>query len=382
MVAETKLYDALGVKPDSSQDDIKKAYRKAALKYHPDKNKDEPKAADKFKEVSQAYEVLSDPEKRKVYDQFGLEYLLRGGPPPTSGGGGGGGANPFEGAGGMPGGFSFGGMPGGGTRTFHFSSRPGGGGGGSGFQFSSADDIFRNFAKASGGMGSFGDDDDLFSMLGGGLGGGRSGGPRMRSSRGPSGFGSSGRTSSARERAPTPEPTIIEKQLPLTLEEIMSGCTKKVTVKSKTFDASGKRTVQDVTLEANIKPGLRTGSKIKYRGVGDQEEGGRQDVHLIVTEKEHPSFRRQGDNLITPVDLTLKEALTGWNRIVRTIDGKSIKVSKPGPTPPGFEERFPGLGMTVSKKPSERGDLVVQVNVEFPKTLSSSQKEKIREVLP
>lgn len=190
----------------------------------------------------------------------------------------------------MPGGFSFGGMPGGGggARTFHFSSRPGGGGGGpggSGFQFSSADDIFRNFAKASGGMGGGFDDDDIFSMLGGGFGGGggRGGGPRFRSSRGPSNGGAGfGRQSS--QRAPTPEPSVVEKQLPLTLEEIMSGCAKKVTVKSKTFDASGKRTVQDVTLEANIKPGLRTGSKIKYRGVGDQEEGGRQDVHLIVTE--------------------------------------------------------------------------------------------------
>ncbi|KKK26552.1 DnaJ domain protein, partial [Aspergillus rambellii] len=77
MVAETKLYDALGIKPDASQDDIKKAYRKSALKYHPDKNKNDPNAAEKFKDVSQAYEVLSDPEKRKVYDQFGLEYLLR-----------------------------------------------------------------------------------------------------------------------------------------------------------------------------------------------------------------------------------------------------------------------------------------------------------------
>ncbi|KAL4807769.1 hypothetical protein BDV18DRAFT_107852 [Aspergillus unguis] len=385
MVAETKLYDALSVKPDASQDDIKKAYRKAALKYHPDKNKDDAKAADKFKEVSQAYEVLSDPEKRKVYDQFGLEYLLRGGPPPTSGGGGGGG-DPFSGGGGMPGGFSFGGMPGGGgSRTFHFSSRPGGGGGGSGFQFSSADDIFRNFAKASGGMGGmggFGDDDDIFSMLGGGFGGGgRGGGPRFRSSR-PSTGGAGGFGRQSSQRAPTPEPTVVEKQLPLTLEELMNGCTKKVTVKSKTFDASGKRTVQDVTLEANIKPGLRTGSKIKYRGVGDQEEGGRQDVHLIVTEKEHPSFKRHGDHLITPVTLTLKESLTGWNRIVRTLDGKSIKVSKPGPTPPGFEERFPGLGMTISKKPSERGDLVVRVNVEFPKTLSSEAKETLKKVLP
>ncbi|GCB24641.1 protein psi1 [Aspergillus awamori] len=376
MVAETKLYDALSIRPDASQDEIKKAYRKAALKYHPDKNKDNPTASEKFKEVSQAYEVLSDPEKRKVYDQFGLEYLLRGGPPPTSGGAGADGPNPFEG--GMPGGFSFGGMPGGGgggTRTFHFSTGPGGGG--SGFRFSNADDIFRNFAKGSmggmgGGMGGGMDDDDIFSMLGGGLGGGRN----FRSSRGPSGFKQSS------QRAPTPEPTVMEKELPLTLEELMRGTTKKVSVKSKTFDASGKRTVQDVTLEANIKPGLRTGSKIKYRGVGDQEEGGRQDVHLIVTEKEHPNFKRQGDNLVTTVELSLKEALTGWERIVRTIDGKSIRVSKPGPTQPGHEERFPGLGMTISKKPSERGDLVVRVNVRFPASLSASQKDILKDVLP
>ncbi|KAA8647636.1 hypothetical protein EYZ11_013056 [Aspergillus tanneri] len=369
MVAETKLYDSLSIKPDASQDDIRKAYRKAALKYHPDKNKDNPTASEKFKEVSQAYEVLSDPEKRKVYDQFGLEYLLRGGPAPSPGGAAGG--SPFEG--GMPGGFAFGGMPGGGgTRTFHFSTGPGGGG--SGFRFSSADDIFRNFAKASGGGGGMGmDDDDLFSMLGGGLGGGN--GRNFRSSRGPSGFQQS-------RRAPAPEPTVMEKELPLTLEELMHGTTKKVIVKSKTFDASGKRTVQDVTLEANIKPGLRTGSKIKYRGVGDQEEGGRQDVHLIVTEKENPNFKRQGDNLITTVELSLKEALTGWERIVRTIDGKSIRVSKPGPTQPGHEERFPSLGMTISKKPSERGDLIVRVNVKFPTSLTSSEKDILRDVLP
>ncbi|KAI9374943.1 hypothetical protein BJX61DRAFT_227106 [Aspergillus egyptiacus] len=375
MVAETKLYDVLGLRPDASQDDIRKAYRKSALKYHPDKNKDDPKSAEKFKDVSQAYEVLSDPEKRKVYDQFGLEYLLRGGPAPPPGGGAG--PNPFE-AGGMPGGFSFGGMPGGmpgGARTFHFSTGPGGGG--SGFRFSSADDIFRNFAKQAGGGMGMGDDDDLFSMLGGGFGGGRGGGgPRFRNSRGPSGF-------QKQERAPTPEPTIVEKQLPLTLEEIMNGCTKKVTVKSKTFDASGKRTVQDVTLEANIKPGLRTGSKIKYRGVGDQEEGGRQDVHLIVTEKEHPTFKRHGDDLITTVDITLKEALTDWERIVRTIDGKQIRVKgRKSVTQPGYEEKFPGLGMTISKRPSERGDLVVRVNVKFPDTLSSETREILKDVLP
>ncbi|KAJ5223551.1 hypothetical protein N7468_008093 [Penicillium chermesinum] len=365
MVAETKLYDALSVKPDATQDEIKKAYRKAALKHHPDKNKDNPQAAEKFKDVSQAYEVLSDPEKRKVYDQFGLEYLLRGGPAPSPGGGGGGG-----GPGGMPEGFSFGGMPGG-ARSFHFSTGPGGT---SGFQFSNADDIFREFAKGGGGgmggMGGMGMDDDLFSMLNGGFSRGR-----PSSGRGPT-FQQKAR------RAPTPEPTVVEKDLNLTLEEIYKGTTKKVKTKSKAFDPSGKRTVDEVTLEATIKPGLRAGSKIKYKNVGDQEEGGRQDVHLIVKELEHPDFKRVGDNLVTTVDLTLKEALTGWERIVRTIDGKSIRVAKPGPTQPGHEERFPGLGMVISKKPSERGDLVVRVNVKFPTSLTADQKSLLKDILP
>ncbi|KAJ5986489.1 DnaJ domain protein Psi [Penicillium sp. IBT 35674x] len=363
MVAETKLYDALSIKPTATQDEIKKAYRKAALKYHPDKNKDNPQASEKFKDVSQAYEVLSDPEKRKVYDQFGLEYLLRGGPPPSSGGAGGAG----PGAGGMPGGFDFGGMPGGGgARTFHFSTGPGGGGG---FRFRNENDIFTEFAKATGGGGGGGLDDDIFSMLNGGMGG---------FSRGRA---SGGGFSQKPRRAPTPEPTVVETDLVLTLEEIFKGTTKKVKTKSKAFDASGKRTVDEVTLEATIKPGLRAGSKIKYKNVGDQEEGGRQDVHLIVKEAPHPDFKRVGDNLVTEVTLTLKEALTGWERIVRTIDGKSIRVSKPGPTQPGHEERFPGLGMVISKKPSDRGDLVVKVNVKFPTSLTAEQKQILGDVL-
>ncbi|KAJ5087808.1 DnaJ domain protein Psi [Penicillium angulare] len=370
MVAETKLYDALSVQPNASQDEIKKAYRKAALKFHPDKNKNNPQASEKFKEVSQAYEVLSDPEKRKVYDQYGLEYLLRGGPPPSSGGGGGSAGGP----GGMPGGFDFGGMPGGGgSRKFHFSTGPGGGG--NGFRFSSADDIFREFAKgsgSSGGMGAGGFDDDLFSMLNGmpGMGSGMGGGrPR------------GGGFSQKPRRAPTPEPTIVEKDLPVTLEEIFSGTTKKVKTRSKAFDRSGKRTVEDVTLEATIKPGLRAGSKIKYKNVGDQEEGGRQDVHLIVKEQPHPTFKRVGDDLVTTVDLTLKEALIGWEKIVQTIDGKSVRISKPGPTQPSHEERYPGLGMVISKKPTDRGDLVVRVNVRFPTSLTAEQKTALGNIL-
>ncbi|KAF7719574.1 DnaJ domain-containing protein [Penicillium ucsense] len=377
MVAETKLYDALSIQPSASQDEIKKAYRKAALKWHPDKNKNDPKASEKFKEVSQAYEVLSDPEKRKVYDQFGLEYLLRGGPAPSPGGGaGGGGAGP----GGMPEGFGFGGMPGGGggTRTFHFSTGRGGNGG---FSFSDADDIFRNFAKSSGGMGGGvggmpgGFDDDILSSMFNGMGGAGAGGFRSRPS--------AGNFSSAKaNRAPTPEPTVIEKDLPVTLDEVFKGVKKTVVAKSKSFDTSGKRTVKDVPLEAVIKPGMRAGTKIKYRNIGDGEEGGRQDMHLIVKYIDHPDFKLERDNLVTTVELSLKEALTGWERIVRTIDGKSIRVSKPGPTQPGHEEHYPGWGMPNPRKSGERGDLVVRVKVNFPKTLSSETKTILKDLLP
>lgn len=222
-----------------------------------------------------------------MYDKFGLEYVLHGGPPPTPGGGAGGGASPFEG--GMPGGFGgFGGMPGGGTRTFHFTSTPGGGGA-RGFRFSSADDIFRN-AFAGGG----GDDDDIFNILSsGGFGGGGFSGfgggpgagggiPRTTRTAHP-GMGGMGAGGGAR-RPPTQEATVVEKELPLTLEEIFNGTKKNVTTKSKSFDASGKKVVRDLTLEAVIKPGLRSGSKIKYRDIGDNEEGGKQDLHLIVKE--------------------------------------------------------------------------------------------------
>jgi len=81
------------------------------------------------------------------------------------------------------------------------------------------------------------------------------------------------------------------------------------------------------------------------------------------------------------VDLDLKEALTGWKRTVQTIDGKQINVSSGGPTSPTWVERYPGLGMPKSKKPSERGDFVVGVNIKFPTSLTAAQKEKLKEIL-
>ncbi|KAI8299622.1 Protein psi1 [Colletotrichum sp. SAR11_240] len=378
MVKETKLYDQLGVKPTATQDEIKKGYRKAALKWHPDKNKDNPEAAEKFKECSQAYEILSDPEKRKTYDDYGLEFLLRGGgaPPPDAGG-----ANPFAGAGGMPGGFNFGGMPqgggGGGARSFHFST---GDGGSSGFRFSNADDIFADFMRsntggAGGGAGNMDDFADIFTAFGGGgmprSSGGRS--TRMRSTGG--GF------DAPRPREATPEVTTVERPLPLTLEELFRGVTKKMKIKRKTFDDQGKRTTTDQVLEVPIKPGLKKGSKIKFKGVGDQEEGGQQDLHFILEEKAHPLFVREDNDLVHTVELDLKEALTGWKRTVTTIDGKQLNIDKNGPTQPGSFDKYPGLGMPISKKPGTRGDFIIKYNVKFPTSLTPQQKQKLREIL-
>jgi DnaJ family protein B protein 4 len=363
MVAESKLYDALSIQPTATQEEIKKAYRKAALKWHPDKNKDNPNAAEKFKEVSQAYEVLSDPEKRKVYDDYGLEFLLKGGqaPPPGAEG------MPSGGFGGMPGGFNFGGMPGGagGTRSFHFTSN-----GGPGFSFSDPNDIFSSFTR--GGAAGGPDDEDIFNLFGGSFNGGRSAGSRR----------TTGNFPQRQARPQTPEVTVVERNLPVTLEDIFKGAHKKMKIKRKTFNASGQRTTEDKILEMDIKPGLKAGSKIKFSGVGDQEEGGTQDLHFIVVEKPHPTLTRDGDDLRTTIELDLKEALTGWKRTVTTIDGKQLNVSGSGPTQPGYEERFPGLGMVLSKKPSERGDFVIQVKVHFPRSLTTAQKQKIREALP
>lgn len=367
MVAETKLYDSLSISPTASQDDIKKAYRKAALKYHPDKNKDNPQAGEKFKEVSQAYEVLSDPEKRKVYDQYGLEFLLKGGSAPP----------PGAEDGGMPGGFggfpaggfqSFGGGGPGGARTFHFST--GGGPGGSGFNFGDPADIFAQFAKGQGGgFGAGGDDDDIFEMLGGG-GRRRGTGAGYRSSpRGP-------------PRPQTPEVSIVEKDLPVSLEDLFKGTKKKMKINRKRYDAKGQQVKEEKILEMDIKPGLKAGSKIKFAGVGDETDGGSQDLHFIVSEKPHPTLKREGDNLKTTIELDLKEALTGWERRVTTIEGKQLPVRGGGPTAPGTIQSFPGQGMPISKKPGQRGDFLVEIKVKFPTSLTAAQKTKVKEALP
>ena len=108
-------------------------------------------------------------------------------------------------------------------------------------------------------------------------------------------------------------------------------------------------------------------------------------MHVHVTDrfiqKDHATFKREWDDLRVIIEIDLKEALTGWRSTVSTIDGKQIQVSGGGPTPPGHEIRYPEQGMPKSKKPGERGDMIVQIRVKFPTSLSTAQKNQLKEIL-
>jgi len=183
-------------------------------------------------------------------------------------------------------------------------------------------------------------------------------------------------------RSATPEVTVVVKPLPVTLEEMFNGTTKKMKIKRKKFDsATGKQSSEDRILEVPIKAGLKAGSKIKFVDVGDQVEGGTQDLHFLVEEKPHPLFKREGDDIRHTIDIDLKEALTGWSRTIQTIDGKQVPVRHSGPTPPTWIDRFPNFGMPKSKKPHERGDFIVGVNIRFPTSLTAQQKQQLKEIL-
>ncbi|KAG0211775.1 hypothetical protein BGX33_004090 [Mortierella sp. NVP41] len=369
-------YAILGISRDADDDQIKKAYRKLALKYHPDKNS-APDAQKKFQDMSEAYEVLSDKNKRAVFDQFGEEGLKGGGGPPPGAGGAG------AGPGGFPGGFS--GFPGGGgTHTFSFSSSGGPGGMGSGgFRPSDADDIFKKFFASFGG-GGFGDDMGGMGGMPGGMGGmggmpggmgGMGGIPRTRTSH------SSQQQQQQSSGTPEKQPALV-RTLGVTLEDLAKGVTKRLKVTRKVRDGSGR--TADKILTVDVKPGWKAGTKIRFPNEGDElPNGATQDIEFIIEEKPHDTFTRRGDDLIVDLELTLLEALTGFTKSVKTLEGRTLPVSASGSRviQPGQEERFPGEGMPISKKPGEKGDLIVKFVVKFPTQLTPAQKEGLKKIL-
>nr|DAD26223.1 TPA_asm: hypothetical protein HUJ06_027691 [Nelumbo nucifera] len=215
-------YKILQVDRNAKEDDLKKAYRKLAMKWHPDKNPNNKKEAEaKFKQISEAYDVLSDPQKRAVYDQYGEEGLKGQVPPPGAGG--------------------FATSDAGGPTMFRFNPR-------------SADDIFSEFFGFSSPFGGMGD-----------MGGSRAGGsafPRsmfaediFASFRGGAGEGSA----NAPRKAPP-----IERTLPCSLEDLYKGTTKKMKISREVADSSGRPTTVEEILTIEIKPGWKKGTKITF----------------------------------------------------------------------------------------------------------------------
>jgi DnaJ family protein B protein 4 len=321
----------------------------------------DPDAKKKFHDIGEAYEVLIDKNKRAIYDQYGEEGLK-----------GGAGAGP-DGACGFPGGGFGDDFSGGGGRTYTFTN---GGGGGGGFRPTDADDIFKQFfaslggggaGASTGGMGM--DDDGMGGYDRTGMGGGMGGFP---------GMGEAGGRPRPRQAAPEPPPP-LERPLAISLEDLPKGVTKRLKVTRKVNDGTGR--TKDKILTVDVKPGWKAGTKIRFPREGDEfPDGGIQDIAFILEEKPHPVFKRQGKDLVMDLELTLLEALIGFSKTVKTLDCRTLPISACGSRviQPGQKERFPGEGMPISKKPGEKGDMIVKYVVKLPDQLTATQKEDLK----
>lgn len=318
-------YKTLGVGKGADDKEIKRAYRKLAREHHPDVNPDNKAAEERFKEINEAYEVLSDPAKRQKYDQFGSQWQQ------------------YERAGGRPEDFNWsqwGGQPGGGPYTRGVSQE--------------------EFEQMFGGSGGF---SDFFETLFGGMGGGR------RSSGGFD-FGNFGGGQQFQSRPRQGQD--MEHTVQVTLEEAFQGTTR-------TLQWDNGR-----SLEAKIPRGVDTGSRIRLSGQGQPgAAGGRAgDLYLKVEVLPHATFTREGDDLRADVPVDLYTALLGGKTEVHTLD-KSVNLTIPPETPNGKLFRLRGLGMPKLRQPDQRGDLYATVAIQLPRHLSEKEKalfEQLREM--
>eukprot|EP01062_Namystynia_karyoxenos_P061687 TRINITY_DN5410_c0_g1_i1.p1 TRINITY_DN5410_c0_g1~~TRINITY_DN5410_c0_g1_i1.p1 ORF type:complete len:354 (+),score=104.60 TRINITY_DN5410_c0_g1_i1:113-1174(+) len=342
-----KYYDALGVSTDADADAIRKAYKKQALLWHPDRNPDKKEEAEaKFKEISEAFEVLSDPKKRRIYDQVGEEGLKggAGGPP---------------GGGGFPGGFPGGpgGFPGGaGGHTFVF--RSGGPGGG----FTDPRKLFEQFFSGAGGDDGF---DMPFMSMGGmpGMGGGSMGGfpfpmnmaMGMGGMPGMSTGGCCGGGPCGQKR----KGSLREFPCPCSLEELFTGKTKKMKITRKRL--RGQQLVDDAkVVEIEVKPGYKAGTKVTFAGEGDEDPSTSPgDVVFVIAEKPHERFQRSGNDLVYSAQL--RQADVGRPLRIEMLDGQPLEVPTHG-IRSGDQRVVSGVGMPTRSqgRVTGRGDLLVK----------------------
>jgi DnaJ-class molecular chaperone len=319
-------YTTLGVPKSASEKDIRTAYRKLARQHHPDVNPGKSEAEERFKQINEAYEVLSDPEKRKKYDELGsrwreYEQWQR--------------AQQAAGAQGQPmdwEGFA-GEAPGGARYEYRTVSDE------------DLEDLFGENAAFS----------DFFETFFGGRGGGRA-------------------SWGATRGAPPPRAGAdLEQPVEISLEEAYRGTTRLLAMQMP--DGQIRR------LEVKIPPGVDDGSRVRIASQGQpgQAGGAAGDVYLVIAVSADPRFERRGDDLYTRVSAPLTAMVLGGETRVATLDGRALALSVPAGTQDGRVFRLRGQGMPHLGQPDRRGDLHAEVHVQLPDQLTPRQRELFEE---
>ncbi|KAI3986451.1 hypothetical protein MKX01_037733 [Papaver californicum] len=352
----TKYYEVLGVSKNATQDELKKAYRKSAIKNHPDKGGD----PEKFKEIAQAYEVLNDPEKRDIYDQYGEDALKEG-----MGGGGGGGHNPFD----------------------IFESFFGGGGGGFGGGSSrgrrqkQGEDVVHTLKVSL---------EDLYNGTE----------KKLSLSRNAlcskcNGKGSKSGASSKCAGCQGAGMKISTRQIgPGMIQQMQHACPEcrgsgeVINEKDKCQQCKGNKvTKEKKVLEVHVEKGMQHGQKIVFEGQADEApDTVTGDIVMVLQLKEHPKFKRKFDDLFVEHSLSLTEALCGFQFAVTHLDGRQLLIkSNPGEIiKPGQHKAINDEGMPQYQRPFMKGRLYILFNVDFPEpgVLSPEQCRKLETILP
>ncbi len=368
MTTPTKdYYEVLGVKESASQDTIKKAYRKLAKKHHPDANRGSPKASDKFKDIGEAYSVLSDEKKRKQYDQmkrlgaFGL--------------GGAAGRGPFSRGGPGPG-FGGGQQPGG---TFSFDDLSGFGGGISDL-FSSIFDREKNEPTRGRRGPQKGRNVEYLVELAfeTSVKGGRISisVPITEECATCGGSGASPRTATKPCSECKGSGTVSFGQGGFAVKRPCPACMGKgIIPENPCKPCGGSGTVrQDRKIQVTVPKGVESGSKVRLSGQGERGSLGGKPGDLLITfkVKEHRFFRRDGIDLEVTVPINIAQAALGSKIKVRTLEGKKVVLRIPPGTQPGTRFRIRGQGV---QKGGRVGDLYVEVKLEVPEELTAEAQE-------